>query len=408
MSDLLDALVIGGGPGGATTALLLARAGWSVAVVERKTFPRRKVCGEYLSATNLPLLRALGLGELFETEAGPPVRRVALFAGEAVVTADLPRPAQLAGNGHGWGRALSREHLDTLLLREATSAGATVFQPATARTIVADRDRHLCLIQDMNTRQERLLEARLIVAAHGSWDQGALPTQVTRQRPRSGDLFGFKAHFTDGGLPTDLMPLLSFPGGYGGMVQADRGQVSLSCCVRRDVLGRIRQPHASGGPAGAAVLEHIRRHCRGVREALAGARLAGEWLAAGPIQPGIRLRGGLGLFTVGNAAGEAHPAVAEGISMAMQGAWLLCERLRPWMKDGADYGALDRVGGEYATAWRRSFGPRLRAASLIAQWAMRPRLVAVTMPFIRCWPALLSWGARLSGKDTVVMAQPAY
>jgi len=60
-----DAIVIGGGPAGTTVALLLARAGWSVALVERKSFPRRKVCGEYLSATNLPLFDHLATGLLF-------------------------------------------------------------------------------------------------------------------------------------------------------------------------------------------------------------------------------------------------------------------------------------------------------------------------------------------------------
>ena len=55
----------------------------------------------------------------------------------------------------------------------------------------------------------------------------------------------------------------------------------------------------------------------------AGARLQGGWLATGPIRPGIRLPAQCGVFLVGNAAGEAHPVVAEGISMAMQAAWLL-------------------------------------------------------------------------------------
>ncbi len=45
-----DALVIGGGPAGAVSALLLARAGWNVAVVEKERFPRGKVCGEFISA----------------------------------------------------------------------------------------------------------------------------------------------------------------------------------------------------------------------------------------------------------------------------------------------------------------------------------------------------------------------
>src|SRR5437016_2497832 len=56
-----DAVVIGGGPAGATAALLLAEAGWAVALIEQKQFPRRKVCGEYLSATNWPLLTRLGI-----------------------------------------------------------------------------------------------------------------------------------------------------------------------------------------------------------------------------------------------------------------------------------------------------------------------------------------------------------
>jgi flavin-dependent dehydrogenase len=55
-----DAIVVGGGPAGSTVAIRLAEAGWSVALVEQKEFPRRKVCGECIAATNLDLLDALG------------------------------------------------------------------------------------------------------------------------------------------------------------------------------------------------------------------------------------------------------------------------------------------------------------------------------------------------------------
>src|SRR5262249_52630364 len=127
-------------------------------------------------------------------------------------------------------------------------------------------------------------------------------------------------------LPASLMPLLSFPGGYGGMVHCDSGRMSLSCCVRRDWVERSRQvyPRVS---AAEAVFHHIHASCRGVREALSHASLDGEWLSVGPIRPGIRGCGSEGIFLVGNAAGEAHPAIAEGISMAMQSAWLLCQQL---------------------------------------------------------------------------------
>src|ERR1700750_2033141 len=114
-----DALIIGGGPAGATAAILLAEAGWSVAVVERKIFPRRKVCGEYLSATNWPLLASLGILDPVIALAGPEVREVGLIVGSQQTVATLPR----VDPHRGWGRALSREHLDTLLLERAAQAG---------------------------------------------------------------------------------------------------------------------------------------------------------------------------------------------------------------------------------------------------------------------------------------------
>ncbi|TLY34907.1 MAG: FAD-dependent oxidoreductase, partial [Nitrospirae bacterium] len=111
-----DAVIIGAGPAGATAALLLAKAGWSVAVIERVRYPRRKVCGEFLSATNMPQLRELGILRAVLDLAGPEVRTVGVFAGDCILTADMPRAADGA---EGWGRALGREHLDTLLLDRA-------------------------------------------------------------------------------------------------------------------------------------------------------------------------------------------------------------------------------------------------------------------------------------------------
>jgi len=400
MPDRFDVVVIGGGPGGAAAALLLARAGRAVVVLEKKAFPRRKVCGEFLSATSLPLLDHLGIGDAFRRAAGPDVRRVGLFAGPAVLTADLPgvslapdlSPAR-PGDGSKWGRALGRERLDSLLLSAAANAGATVLQPFSAVELRPSAGGYHCVA--VGDGQVRDLHAAVVVAAHGSWDVGPLPTQSRRRPPRAGDLFGFKAHFLSSFLPDDLMPLLAFPGGYGGMVTCDGGRISLSCCIRRDRLARIRE---LGEEAGEAVLRHIRASCRGVDEALTEATRDGPWLAAGPIRPGIRLRSTDRVLRVGNVAGEAHPVVAEGISMALQGAWLLAERLtasrrRPFAAVAADY----------ARGWRRAFRPRLLASTAVAHWAMHPAVVGRAVPIIRRLPALLTWGARLSGKTARVV-----
>src|SRR5688572_15486792 len=169
MTDKYDTLLIGGGPAGATAALMLARAGWSVAILEKAVFPRRKVCGEYLSPANLALFRQLGLADDFLKRAGPPVRQVGLFARESVLTAPMPRPGRTTET---WGRALGRETLDTLLLQRAAEAGARVWQPWSAVKVAEHAEAIVCEAASRETRETKVLHARVVIAAHGSWESG--------------------------------------------------------------------------------------------------------------------------------------------------------------------------------------------------------------------------------------------
>jgi len=391
-----DALVIGAGPAGATAAHLLARAGWSVAVVEKSRFPRRKVCGEFISATSMPLLGALGIDSIVLSAAGPDIRRVGLFAGDAMLSSAMP-PAQ--GFSARWGRALGREHLDAIMLDAAVRAGAQLWQPWKVVGVTENPGGYTCAITAKGSMRE--LAARIVIAANGSWERDVLPGQLAKTHHAS-DLLAFKAHFIDSDLPRDLMPLLVFPGGYGGMVYSDDGRLSLSCCIRRDVLDRQRrsmsQPHAA-----QAVFQHISDSCCGVRETLRRARLDGAWLSAGPIQPGIRARYAGGIFFAGNRAGEAHPIVAEGISMAAQSAWLLARRLLARQDDALTGTVRHEIGATYAADWTAQFAARIRAAALFAHLAMRPAAVTLLLPIFEQCPAILSLGAQLSGKTRQVV-----
>jgi len=381
-----DAIVIGGGPAGSTAALALARRGWRVALVEKVRFPRRKVCGEYVAGPAWPVLRALDVASRLESRAGPAVRRVGLFARDTRL--DVPMPS----GGEGWGRAIARETLDATLLEAAERAGVEVLQPwaAAAARVEADGVR----IVARNGEEERELGAPIVVAAHGSWEHGPLPTQSQRGPRRPGDLLAFKARFVGARLAEGLMPLVLFPGGYGGLVESEGGHVTFSCCIRRETLARLRAA-SPGASAGEATLGHAMASCRALREALAVAWREGPWLAAGPIRPGIRVRMPERFFAVGNAAGEAHPLVAEGIGMAIQSAWLLAEAL-----GGAhlqrDAAALHAAARDYEQRWRAHFAARVRASRLFA--AATGTALHASTAIVAAAPRMLARGARWSGK----------
>ncbi|MEO7008295.1 MAG: hypothetical protein ABI156_04010, partial [Caldimonas sp.] len=129
------------------------------------------------------------------------------------------------------------------------------------------------------------------------------------------------------------------------------------------------------------------------------------------------------LFRIGNAAGEAHPIIGEGISMAIQSAWLLCARLiaarsaracdaaapdsmpvasvgspDPWRGAGPSAAWQREIQARYAADWRRHFVPRLRLAAAFAHAAMRPAAALPLVVLLGYWPALLTHGAKWGGK----------
>ena len=244
-----------------------------------------------------------------------------------------------------------------------------------------------------------MVRAPVVIAAHGSWE--VLPcARPQRRRARSpADLFSFKADFRASSLSEGLLPVLSFEGGYGGMVVGGAGTTTVACCISADRLEAVRRA-LPGASAGDAVEALLKRECAGVRSALKSATRDGTWIAAGPIDPGIRLRADDGPFRIGNAAGEAHPIIGEGISMALQSAWLLCGHLvDARTPEGiADPGWQREVARRYAAQWRRQFGPRLKLAAVFAHLAARPRSAWPLMAIAGAWPGLLTLGARWGGK----------
>src|SRR5258708_4264957 len=163
VTDRWDAVVVGAGPAGATTALLLARAGASVLLVDRARFPRDKACSEYLSPATTEILERLDRDVLAEVEGAAHAK----LYGMKVVA---PGGAAMCGRFRGprsYSFALPRTTFDTMLLAAARRAGAHVCEATTVENLVWQKGAVACVVARSCDGQRGTRPAPRAVGADG-------------------------------------------------------------------------------------------------------------------------------------------------------------------------------------------------------------------------------------------------
>src|SRR5262245_24827954 len=170
MSEVYDAVVIGGGPGGSTVATTLSRAGRRVFVVEREKFPRFHV-GESLLPFSLPILDRLGVHEKVRA-AGFQQKYGAFFWNESNGTTRPVVFAEARDPNHPMAYQVKRADFDELLLRHSASCGAEVREETVVDDVLFEGGRAKGVrIRPAAGGASEEIHARIVVDASG---QGAL------------------------------------------------------------------------------------------------------------------------------------------------------------------------------------------------------------------------------------------
>ncbi|GAB3901210.1 hypothetical protein GCM10028803_25470 [Larkinella knui] len=214
----MDVIIIGGGLAGLVSGLELARAGHLVTIVERKTYPFHKVCGEYVSNEVRPYIESLGVN--LQVLGATHINRFQF-------TSPSGRLLETVLDSGGFG--ISRYTLDDTLYQLGQSAGVRFLLGKQVESVHFMANRFSV---DVNDGQ--VLTSRLVIGAFGK--RSKIDKQLQRsfvQKPSP--YLGVKYHIrTD--FPADTIALHNFSDGYCGLSSIEDGKHCLCYLTTRKNL----------------------------------------------------------------------------------------------------------------------------------------------------------------------------
>ncbi len=364
---MLDVIVAGAGPAGALAALLLARRGARVRLLDRARFPRDKLCGDTL---NPGALRALAR----HVDIEPLVARGLAIDGMRLTG---PSGVTICGRyGDGLsGRAITRRELDAWLLDQAVAGGVECTDGVTVTEPFIDTRGGIASVAGVRIRSSNgttdVLRAPLVIGADGRRSVLAAAIQVARQ-PRRPRRWAVGAYFesVEGLQPLGEMHVRH--GRYIGVAPLPDGRAN--ACLVEPVAGEAaawRDPGAHLREALSSDPLLARRFARA--RAVTGATVLG------PMAIDVSRPGAPGLLLAGDAAGFIDPITGDGLRYAFVGAEL-----------AASVGAVV-LAGAIAHDHAPDVLAARRHAVLSAKWRFNRALRHIVS-----WPLAISGGGLLA------------
>ncbi|MCI0348653.1 MAG: NAD(P)/FAD-dependent oxidoreductase [Acidobacteriales bacterium] len=350
-----DVIVVGGGPAGCAAAITAKRGSESanVLLLEKGSYPRHKVCGEFVSPEAIGLLRLLIGSDSSAVFSAPTISRARLMVGNSTLQVALKPPAI----------SLPRYALDAALWSAAQVSGVNCAN-STVTQVTHAGDEFQVGVGDEKFR------ARAVINATGRW------SNLSGSPPASEKWIGVKAHFAER-LASSTVDLYFFRGGYCGVQPVGADSVNACAMVRADVakdLDGVLSLHPE--------LYSRSRSWTPLTETFATAPLV--------FRPPRTTQDGM--LLVGDAAGFIDPFLGDGISLALRSGSMAGKFVAEVAGKMAQKVALER----YDSAYRDDLVPAFRRAARLRRLLTMPSLIRV--PVLNL--ARLPWVAELVFRST--------
>ena len=402
MSAVPDVLVVGGGPAGAATGYWLARAGHDVVVLERKTYPREKTCGDGLTPRAVHQLQEMGLAE----ELTRFHRYDGLRACAHGITLELKWPDHPVFPSYGY--VVRRRDLDRFVAENAVAAGATMRQGCEAVAPLLDGGLvRGAVVKDKETGATEEVRARYVVVADGANSRfgRALGTSRNRSFPQGMAIRGYYESplhaepWIESALDVRDRNGNSLPG-YGWIFPVGDGTINVGIGLlstfrdwKNVNTSHLMNEFAATAPAYWGITP----------EGSTGAPTGGRLPMGGSVTPNV----GPSWLLVGDAAGTINPFNGEGIDYAYETGRMAADLLHEALTTGNGL-----VLQEYPRLLDAEYGLYFKVARLFAHVIGNPALLSQLTRVGMQSRTLMEWVLRIMAnllrEDELGPAEAAY
>lgn len=322
-----DALVLGCGPGGSSTATFLARAGKKVLVLEKEFFPRFHI-GESLLPCNMPIFEQMGVMPALKEACFPPKYGAQFeLCNSSVCTRFVFREGRF--NSAPQAIQVERALLDHILMKNARAQGADVREGWTVTRYENEPDGVKIEARDPEGRMHEFRGSYLIDAT-GRGNLTGNQENIREIHPRWKKLAVF-GHFENvaldpGEARTDTI-IVRLENKWFWIIPISSAKTSVGIVFDKDEFTK-----SPGTPA--EIFQRWVENTPAVKKRMAEARLAGNFQTTADFSYHNRRLVGERLLRVGDAAGFMDPIFSAGVYLASWSGKLAAETVLRCLEKG--------------------------------------------------------------------------